>query len=240
MGDCSFRNLSFPGDLDQHDWRREYGVSNRSAPARSFGKSTIARSSGDLQDAPHPDGATEFVDLHVERARRAGIRYAVMMVSSWSGLPFSKLERAFAGIMERSDEFGQHFDPRTVKMKFGLQGDSGNYTPMVVDLESGEMHWVDFYQTGKSAFNSTWTSSEETSIKIPDFMAYFATGARLRSTTWASCTRPPLPERLCARARAWVREAFLAAGFRRRDWVLRSNPHRQVRPNVGRGSELRW
>src|SRR5262249_44138912 len=74
----------------------------------------IARSSGDLRDAPWPDGATEFVDIDRPRALEAGFRYCVTVINAYAGLPFSGLERGFAGLMLRDDPQGAHFDPRTV------------------------------------------------------------------------------------------------------------------------------
>src|SRR5205823_536144 len=45
----------------------------------------IAQSAGDLRDAPWPDGATEFVDLHRDQALAEGLRYAVMVVNNYAG-----------------------------------------------------------------------------------------------------------------------------------------------------------
>jgi hypothetical protein len=76
----------------------------------------IAQSAGDLRDAPWPDGATEFVDVYRDVALASGVRYAVMVVNAYAGMPFSQLERGFAGLMLRDDAQGWHFDPRTVEL----------------------------------------------------------------------------------------------------------------------------
>src|SRR5690606_3959943 len=81
-------------------------------------KKLLAQSSGDFTSAPFPEGASEFVDIHRENALAAGLRYAVMVVNNYAGLPFSQLERGFAGVMLREDVGGHHFDPRTVTLKF--------------------------------------------------------------------------------------------------------------------------
>jgi hypothetical protein len=84
---------------------------------------------GDLRDAPWPDGASEFVDVYREQALAAGVRYAVMVVNAYAGMPFSLLERAFAGVMLRDDPDAEHFDPRTVELKFALDGENGIFLP---------------------------------------------------------------------------------------------------------------
>jgi hypothetical protein len=69
---------------------------------------TIAQSAGDRRNAPPPDGATEFIDLHHDAALRHGIRYAVAVINAHAGLSFSRLDRAFAGVMLRDDPEGAH------------------------------------------------------------------------------------------------------------------------------------
>jgi hypothetical protein len=141
-------------------------------------KKTIAKSAGDRQDAPWPDGATEFVDLHRAEARAAGIRYAVMVVNAYAGMTFGQLERGYAGIMMREDEHGTHFDPRTVTLKFALQGENGVFMPLVFDVDDGTIHWLDVYSTGRLMFNNVATSNSDVSRICPTMMKYFATGVR--------------------------------------------------------------
>jgi hypothetical protein len=142
------------------------------------GQGLTAQSSGDRRSAPPPDGATEFVDLDCEQAREAGIRYAVMVVNNFSGMPFKKLERGYAGLMIRDGGDGPHFDPQQVLLKFDLQGECGVYLPMVVDLQGGILHWLDLYSQGALQFNNVATSNKDISRRCPEMMAYFASGVR--------------------------------------------------------------
>ena len=139
----------------------------------------VATSAGDLQAAPFPDGATELVDIHRDRARALGARYAVMVVNAYSGLAFSQLERAFAGIMLRDDPDGLHFDPRTVELKFALAGAHGIYMPLVLDLERDLLHWLDVYSKGELALNNAATSNRAITTVCPEMIAYFGAGSRL-------------------------------------------------------------
>ncbi|NVB39976.1 hypothetical protein G6O69_19180 [Pseudenhygromyxa sp. WMMC2535] len=139
----------------------------------------IARSSGDFTSAPYPEGASEFVDLDREAARAAGIRYAVMVVNAYAGEPFSQLERGFAGLMLRDDPGGHHFDPRSVALRFNLQGENGIYMPLCVDLERDELHWLDVYARGQLAMNNVDSSNKKITTICPETIEYFASGVRL-------------------------------------------------------------
>lgn len=140
---------------------------------------TIATSAGDLQSAPYPDGASEFIDLERERALAEGIRYAVMVVNSYAGMPFTLLERVFAGVMLRDDTSGKHFDPRTVELKFELQGENGMYLPLVLDIQEGTLHWLDTYSKGRFQFNNVENSNSAIMKICPEMMAYFQSGVRM-------------------------------------------------------------
>lgn len=140
---------------------------------------TIAKSSGDLTSAPYPDGASEFVDVYRKAAGDTGIRYAVMVVNAYAGVPFSKLERGFAGLMLRDDPEGSHFDPRTVALEFALQGEHGVFTPLCVDLETDTMHWLDIYSKGELAMNNVENSNRSITRVCPETIEYFQSRVRL-------------------------------------------------------------
>jgi hypothetical protein len=139
----------------------------------------LAKSSGDYRSGPWPDGAAEFVDLDRVRARAAGYRYAVMVVNAYAGLSFRALERATAGVMLLDDvAAGPAFDPRTVSLAFALDGDNGVFMPLVVDLETSRLHWLDAYSRGQFAHNNVATSRLSIGRICPAMISYFASGAR--------------------------------------------------------------
>ncbi|MBK7755064.1 MAG: hypothetical protein IPI35_01350 [Deltaproteobacteria bacterium] len=144
----------------------------------SAGGVIVARSSGDFTSAPHPDGASEFVDLLLKNARSQGYRFAVMVVNAYSGLPFSKLERAFAGLMVREDEDNAIFDPRTVRLRFALDGPNGVFMPLVVDLATRRLHWLDVSRKGQLAMNNVATSTKDIQSVCPRLLHYFEHGSR--------------------------------------------------------------
>jgi hypothetical protein len=138
----------------------------------------VATSAGDLRDAPYPDGAAEYVDVDLEKARAMGARYAVMTVTNYSGLAFSALERAWAGLMFRDDVSGQHFDPRTVALRFGLAGSNGVFIPLAVDLAQRELHWLDVQAKGQLDFNTLAKANDTLRVVCPALIRFFASGAR--------------------------------------------------------------
>jgi hypothetical protein len=159
-------------------WREAGVCSYYSLKMKNRHGEPMATSSGDRTDAPFPDGASEFIDLDWQRARAHGIRYAVMLVNAYSGMPFSLLERGFAGLMLRKSDEGQHFDPRTVELRFDLQGDNGIYMPLVFDLQEGVMHWLDVYSHGEFNFNNAATSNRAITRICPTLIEYFGSGVR--------------------------------------------------------------
>jgi hypothetical protein len=138
----------------------------------------IARSAGDLRDAPYPEGASEFVDVDCLAAKAAGARFVVMVVNNYAGMPFSQLDLAFAGYMNRDDTGGHHFDPRTVEMKFNVTGENGVFTPLVLDLVEQRIHWLDVQSKGMMAFNNVESSNAAITKVCPAYMAYFRSGVR--------------------------------------------------------------
>lgn len=142
-------------------------------------RGTVARSSGDLRDAPWPEGATEFVDIDHGVARAAGIRYAVVVVNNYAGLPFSQLDRGFAGLMLRDDAGGHHFDPRTVELRFTIAGENGVFLPLVLDLEESALHWLDVQARGQFEMNNVETSRPAIAKLCPELITYFASGTRM-------------------------------------------------------------
>lgn len=156
-GVCSYYQLRFP-----HDGEGD----------------AAAVSAGDYTSAPPPDGATEFIDLTLERARTLGVRYAVMIVNAFSGLPFGKLERAYAGLLRVEDGPGAAFDPTAVAMKFGLAGEHGMYMPLAIDVEAGALHWFDVHSHGQFELNNVATSEKALSTLGPALISYFASGVR--------------------------------------------------------------
>lgn len=100
--------------------------------------------SGDITFAP--EGASEFVDIDLKKLKelRPNARYIVENVFSYSEPSFNMIEKCFAGIMERDNpDFGEIFEPATVRIKADITGAHRNSIPLILDLQGREIIWSD-------------------------------------------------------------------------------------------------
>jgi hypothetical protein len=98
--------------------------------------------SGDITSAPH--GAAEFVDVDIDSALAAGMRYVLPTVYSYTGQKLNLVPEAWAGVMLRSEpSSGEIFEPATVAERFDLTVQSVNATPFAFDLATRELIWLD-------------------------------------------------------------------------------------------------
>ncbi|MFM9705966.1 hypothetical protein [Streptomyces galilaeus] len=108
--------------------------------------------SGDVTEAP--DGASEFIDLSLDRVRST---FIVPQVNIFSGESFEEAEESFFGFMLRDGEQkGRPFEPRTVRMKSELRGAGRVALPLVFRREDDgrwRAKWLHLYLKGISAAN---------------------------------------------------------------------------------------
>lgn len=98
--------------------------------------------SGDIVSAPH--GASEFIDITIDKAVACGARYVAMNVYVYKGPTFAEHEECFAGWMTRSKpNSNKIFDPKTVRQKIDIRTNSRNAVPVVFDLVERRAIWVD-------------------------------------------------------------------------------------------------
>lgn len=118
LGDCSYYNIN----------RKKYGMVH----------------SGDFTNAPAPKGASEYVDIDINKAIEAGVRYVLINVYSYSGESFSEIKDCYCGYMSRdSAKKGEVFEAKTVEHKYDLGNKGTNSIPMIIDLVRREIIWCD-------------------------------------------------------------------------------------------------
>jgi hypothetical protein len=137
--------------------------------------------SGDLTSAPAPLGASEFVDLHLERLAMLGARHLVMAVFSYNDVPFESLSHGFAGLMHAPEE-GQYFDPRAVMQRFDLRGRSVITVPLTIDLAERRLRWLDVHVRGRAALHDVGGYRAALAHIGRDFAD--ALGTQARPTLW--------------------------------------------------------
>ncbi|MCG7524680.1 hypothetical protein MHW47_09545 [Streptomyces sp. OfavH-34-F] len=82
--------------------------------------------SGDVTEAP--EGASEFINLRLDRVRGD---FVVPQVNIFSGEGFETVEESFFGFMTRdAEQAGRPFEPRTVRMKSELRGPGAVALPL--------------------------------------------------------------------------------------------------------------
>ncbi|MFF1415075.1 MXAN_6230/SCO0854 family RING domain-containing protein [Streptomyces sp. NPDC058289] len=141
--------------------------------------------SGDLTSAPAPAGATEYVDLDLAKLAEHGDAYAVPLVFSFNNVPFEELPDAFAGFMALPADGPRDasYDPRTVRQRFDLTGESRAYLPMVVDLGARRALWADVHLPPSGSHQSVGASGgERLAAAAEDVCDHFGSGTR--TTLW--------------------------------------------------------
>lgn len=110
------------------------------------------RHSGDVTQAP--DGASEFINLSLDRVRST---FIVPQVNIFAGEGFEEVEESFFGFMLRDGEQkGRPFEPRTVRMKSELRGVGRVALPLVFRREDDgrwRAKWLHLYLKGIPSAN---------------------------------------------------------------------------------------
>lgn len=98
--------------------------------------------SGDIQKG----GAAEFINVDLNEAKESGLTAIAFNVNIYCGAASYKdmLDCQFI-MCERNDmEYGNTYEPKTVRMSIKPQANSKFVTPLVLDLERGQWIWVDY------------------------------------------------------------------------------------------------
>jgi hypothetical protein len=141
--------------------------------------------SGDLTSAAAPLGASEFVDIDVDRLRALGARHAMMVVFSESSIAFDRLPQGFAGVTPSpctAGSDGAAFDPRAIAPRFDLLGKSVITVPLAIDLEARRLRWLDVHIAAHGALQAVGGYRAALAHIGRDFADLTATGAR--PTLW--------------------------------------------------------
>jgi hypothetical protein len=114
--------------------------------------------SGDITSAPN--GASEFIDVTIDAAVKAGARYVVMSVYVYSGPTFAEHKKVYAGWMTRSKpKSNEIYDPKTVEQKIDLTSDSKVSIPVVFDLVERKAIWTDLSKRAQFGYGGNNTHS---------------------------------------------------------------------------------
>lgn len=112
---------------------------------RSYNENGVTYS-GDIQNGGSPDGpgAAEYIDIDTQKLKENGAKYVIVNINSYTSQAFSQQPNSYFGWMERSKEdYGDHFEPGTVKSRFKLLGNSTNEVAALYDVQRERMVWID-------------------------------------------------------------------------------------------------
>ncbi|WP_072730984.1 TerD family protein [Paenibacillus sp. NAIST15-1] len=102
--------------------------------------------SGDIVSAPQ--GACEFIDLHIPSIVNYGGRYIVASLHSFTMQPYCELPECFAGwMMRKKPGSGEIFEPATVANKIDVTADTRIAIPVILDLVERTVIWTDLSLT---------------------------------------------------------------------------------------------
>ena len=142
-----------------HDENFQY--INHVSYTRLKASNNLAYHSGDIINAP--EGASEFIDIDINKALKKGYRYVVMNVYSFSVIPFHEIETCFVGWMERKHVASNEiFDPKTVVQKIDLVAPYKVGIPVIFDLLNKKVMWTDLY--GNTCFGYSYFIGEHDMI----------------------------------------------------------------------------
>lgn len=115
------------------------------------GNDNVSAHSGDIVDAPN--GASEFIDINIEKALKMGARYVAVNIITYTGQNFSDMKECFAGVMLRDNlKSGEAYEAKSVEHKFDLTSASQTAMPMLFDLKTREMIWLDMVLPKRNAY----------------------------------------------------------------------------------------
>lgn len=108
--------------------------------------------SGDFVSAK--DGASEFIDIDIEKSKDCGVRYILVSINSFTEYRFSELEDCFMGYMELDNNTtGEVFEPKAVANKSDLSSDCEQVIANIIDLEEMCIYWADVPVTKSFGYN---------------------------------------------------------------------------------------
>lgn len=147
-----------------------------------------AAHSGDITSAPN--GACEFIDIHIPSVVSYGGRYIVASLNSFTEQPYCDLPECFAGWMIRSNPgTGGVFEPSTVVDKIDITADTQIAIPVILDLVERTVIWTDLALTRHPNYYNNIEGNQKgmvlmgkamTTLKKPNLYDLFMLHAKAR------------------------------------------------------------
>ncbi|WJM08316.1 TerD family protein [Paenibacillus sp. PK1-4R] len=147
-----------------------------------------AAHSGDIVTAPN--GASEFIDLHIPSIVAYGGRYVVATLLSFTSHPYCDLPECFVGwMMRKKPGSGEIFEPSTVANKIDITADTQIAIPVIMDLVERTVIWTDLALTSHPDYYNNVEGNQKgmvlmgkalTTLRKPDLHDLFMLHAKAR------------------------------------------------------------
>lgn len=144
--------------------------------------------SGDIVTAPN--GASEFIDLHIPSIVAYGGRYVVATLLSFTSHPYCDLPECFVGwMMRKKPGSGEIFEPSTVANKIDITADTQIAIPVIMDLVERKVIWTDLALTSHPDYYNNVEGNQKgmvlmgkalTTLRKPDLHDLFMLHAKAR------------------------------------------------------------
>lgn len=144
--------------------------------------------SGDIVSAPQ--GASEFIDLHIPSIVDYGGRYIVATLHSFTSQPYCDLPECFVGwMMRKKPGSGEIFEPSTVVDKIDVTANTQIAIPVILDLVEREVIWTDLSLTRHPNYYNNVEGNQKgmvfmgkamTTLQKPDLYDLFMLHAKAR------------------------------------------------------------
>jgi hypothetical protein len=148
----------------------EVGVCCWNATKAGVGKNTYSVFSGDATNQA-TGKAAQLVDLYFEEMEKAGVRYAVWSILSYSNILFSDFDELHAGLQfGETPNGGALFEPSRVALSFELKGKALTKVVAYLDVKERKLVFMDvnFNLSTQSGQNNGKKLSE----LVPPYMEY--------------------------------------------------------------------
>ena len=124
----------------------------------------------------HKGPTAEYADIILSKSLKMGFKYAIMDVRNFTGKPFSSVEDAVVGFMERQHAVANEiFVPATITNCMRLTNEASTTVVGIIDLETREFVFLDIDSSGipvASANTNQLLDAIKPYLEAPKFSVY--------------------------------------------------------------------
>ena len=162
---CERTDIDLSATMYDSNWDYLSHISYTNLREREYG----CCHSGDITSAPN--GASEFIDLDLNKTKNNDIRYIIVSMHSFTKQPFCDLPACFMGWQTRKNSnMGEIFEPKTVKQKVDIASDTKICIPLIIDLFDGKIIWTDLALQRQLNLRNNIESNNNNMVKVAKAM----------------------------------------------------------------------